>query len=512
MDRITEKPVVCAASLPESRKSRMGLLVLNVDHLPTHLLGPYGNTSVPTPTLNRWAANGIVVDGAFKSGPQNRGLLDAICQPNSPLPLNHTQPQTSIDLCFSPAEIGHPNWFPRSDNPRQIPASLPLGSHPGSPVTPAPSNSSIPTILHIPQSAPQRVAKVWETTSTARYCEQVFHHLSDLPLRSDHHIWINLPLLSGDWDAPLEWRNFLANDEDLETYRGWQPPHLQRQGDACSGFDETHGFDPDQRLAYEHAAGAMIILLDHACEWLESGLSSLPRGHDLAILLTAESGFSLGEHFSIGRIHADMWAEESHVPIILHTQFPNQYPARIPGIQDQTQVVQRWCQQFANTLPASQAIRQESAFEELVNQSLRQFGAVDYSIFSSQQRSAVLSFSPAGVSCRTVNWSFLWHIDQAPRLFVRPDDRAEQNDVASRCRDVVAAFQWHLPDIAHALGHQPNQLPQLQNDNWSIACRTLEADGLSPANMTWAQQMENVQREQFTSLDQLPETLWQARV
>lgn len=482
----------------------MGLLVLNVDHLPTHLLGPYGNTSVPTPTLNRWAANGIVVDGAFKSGCNHQRLLDA-CLPtsNSSSPFT-PRPTTAFDLCFTPAQTGHPTWFEPASRPHPVR---------NSPRADAPAPSPLPasTTVQIQQSISQRVANSWEATSLAHYVAQVFEHLAKSSLQPEHAIWLNLPLLSSVWDAPLEWRNFLANDEDLETYRGWQSPHIQRTGDVCSGFDETHGFDPDQRLAYEHAAGAMVILLDHACEWLESALANLTHGQAMAILLTAESGFSLGEHFSIGGFPTRLWVEESHVPILLRTQFPNQYPARIAGIQDQHKVLQFWCEKFAPPSDSSSTGNPALTYESLVIQSLQQFGAVDYSIFSSQQRSAVLSYSSDGVVCRTVNWSFLWQLGHAPRLFVRPDDRAEQNDVATRCRDVVATFLWHLPDIAHALGQLPDQLPQLQNDEWSTACRVLESDGLSPTTMSWAQHLDDIQCGRFTPLDQLPETLWQNR-
>lgn len=468
----------------------MGLLVLNVDHLPTYLLGPYGNTSVPTPTLNRWAANGIVVDSAFQSGSRNQALITSNAATST-----HTDSialSARLDLRITPQDKGHPNWQPAADSALTA------------------SNKNLSTVS-IPMRDSPTVARDWESTAMAHYLEQAIDHLAAFPLKAHHRLWLDLPLFFGPWDAPLAWRSFLANDDASEIYSGCQAPQLQRHGDGISGFDELQGFDPDHRLAYEHAAGAMVMLLDHACEWLEACLAKLPHGHELAILLTAESGYGLGEHFGIGHSPNSLWSEETHVPVLLHTQFPNQFPARVAGIQNQQQVLDFWLSDLG---PADHSPNHSSSvlvYDSLVTRSLLHFDSLNYSIFSTNNRHIVLSFSTEAVSCRTVTWSFLWTLGQAPKLFVRPDDHAEQNDVATRCRDVVAAFQWSLPDIAHALGHNPTDLPQLQNGVWLKACETLAADGLSPTALTWQELAQNLQDQRFTALELLPETLWESR-
>ncbi len=468
----------------------MGLLVLNVDHLPTYLLGPYGNTSVPTPTLNRWAANGIVVDSAFKSGSRNHALITSTAGPSTHT--EHVALSSHLDLRLTPQQKGHSNWQPSADP-----------SHPA-------SIAHLATVS-IPTRAAPKVARDWESTAMADYLEQAIDHLAAFSLNTHHRIWLDLPLFSGHWDAPLEWRSFLANDDASEIYSGWQAPHLPRHGDGISGFDELHGFDPDQRLAYEHAAGAMVMLLDHACEWLEACLAKLTPGHEWAILLTAESGYGLGEHFGIGHLPDSLWAEETHVPVLLHTQLPNQFPARVAGVQNQQQVLDFWLSDFGPENPSPDHPSSAVAYDSLVTRSLLHFDSLNYSIFSADNRHIVLSFSTEAVSCRTVTWSFLWIVGQAPKLFVRPDDRAEQNDVATRCRDVVAAFQWFLPDVAHALGHNPTDLPPLQNGDWLKACETLAADGLVPVELTWEEHAQNLKDQRFTALERLPLTLWESR-
>jgi hypothetical protein len=345
----------------------------------------------------------------------------------------------------------------------------------------------------------------------AHYLEQAIDHLAAFSLKAHHRLWLDLPLFSGPWDAPLEWRSFLANDDASEIYSGCQAPHLQRHGDGISGFDELQGFDPDHRLAYEHAAGAMVMLLDHACEWLEVCLAKLPHGHELAILLTAESGYGLGEHYGIGYSPNSLWSEETHVPVLLHTRFQNQFPARVAGIQNQRHVLNFWLSDLGPDDHSPDSSLNTVAYDSLVTRSLQHFNSLNYSIFSTDYRHIVLSYSTNAVSCRTVTWSFLWTVGQAPKLFVRPDDRAEQNDVATRCRDVVATFQWFLPDIAHALGHDPTDLPPLKDKDWLRACETLVADGLSPTALTWEEHTQNLKYQRFTALEHLPETLWETR-
>jgi len=466
----------------------MGLLVLNVDHLPTHLLGPYGNTSVPTPTLNRWAAAGIVVDAAFKSGWRDQPLP---CRP--PDAVSPLGPATSspVDLRFSPTTGGHPNW--RSND------------------SDTPANSASAAVIRIPTPVSHQIAQDWESTGTCRYLEQVVDRLATHGLHPHQRIWLDLPLFSGPWDAPLQWRSFLADDEASEIYTQLQPPQLQRTGRGISGFDELEGFEPDYRLACEHAAGAMVILLDHACEWLQACLMNIQNAQPLAILLTAESGLSLGEHFGIGTFPTELWAEETHLPVLLHTDYPDQFPARVAGVQDQSHIVRFWWNRFAPKNATPNDLNHPQTYDRLVNQSLQEFRSLNYSMFSSQNRQAVLSVSANNVNCRTATWSFFWPIDNHPQLFVRPDDRSEQNDVATRCRNVVASFLWFLPDIAHALGHNPSQLPPMQNKNWLRACESLAADGLNPTNLPWDERLRQVSEERFTPLEHLPTILWESQ-
>src|SRR5262245_3971131 len=47
----------------------MRVLVLTVDGLQPAYLGPYGNEWVPTPTLDHWAASGVVFDWHFADSP-----------------------------------------------------------------------------------------------------------------------------------------------------------------------------------------------------------------------------------------------------------------------------------------------------------------------------------------------------------------------------------------------------------------------------------------------------------
>src|SRR5262245_20439289 len=66
-------------------KRPMRVLVLTVDGLRPDFLGPYGGESVETPTLDRWAASGVVFDAHFADGPGRDAFGRAIACRRHPL-------------------------------------------------------------------------------------------------------------------------------------------------------------------------------------------------------------------------------------------------------------------------------------------------------------------------------------------------------------------------------------------------------------------------------------------
>src|SRR3954470_9810948 len=63
----------------------MRVLVLAVDGLRPDFLGPFGSERVETPTLDRWAASGVVFDAHYADGPYPDAFERAIRSGRHPL-------------------------------------------------------------------------------------------------------------------------------------------------------------------------------------------------------------------------------------------------------------------------------------------------------------------------------------------------------------------------------------------------------------------------------------------
>lgn len=471
----------------------MGLLVLNVDHLPVHLLGPYGNTSVPTPTLNSWAARGLTADAVFQNG-----IGDS-----TPATSSLAAFRRRADLCLSPGNEGRSVW-------------------PWCPTEP--DDDSIESL--VPTCSASRLAKTWEATSVAKYLERALSKWTEAILPSDAMVWLDLPLFSGPWDAPLAWRHYLAGDDDPEVYTDLEPPYLVLPSAGFGGLFIDDSVDPDLRLSYEHAAGAMIMLLDHACEWLHACVAAMPQGRETSILLTAESGYSLGEHFGIGSFPDRTWVEEAHVPMILFMGAAGLYPARIPSIMSQQQCLNLWVSETSQRPALLNRLEATSDYDRIVEQSLSHWSKLTSERFDGcgalreptndrgeihdlVPKYAVISRSPNQIAIRTQTWSFVWKVRQAPHLFVRPDDRFEQNDVASRCPELVANIQWYLPELlAYFSNERRVCFPEFLLETWHQACALLSQEGRAPDQATWEQRLATQPNGSLLTRAELPELLW----
>jgi hypothetical protein len=454
----------------------MGLLVINVDHLATHLLGPYGNSSVPTPTLNAWAGRGLTADSVFQSGigdtaPGVRPLRDFY---------------RAADLWLSPGQEGQSQW--------------PLGST---------ESLEEPNLSLVPFPKAKRLARTWEETCIAKYLELALSRWTETSLPPNAIVWLDLPLLSGPWDAPLEWRQYLAGDDDPEVYSELEPPYLVHPGHANSGLHGEDVFDPDLRMGYEHAAGAMTMLLDHACEWLQNCIAALPGGRTTSILLTAETGFSLGEHLGIGSFPDRTWAEETQVPVLLFVGEAGKYPVRVPTIHSQREILARWWQPFTERRSAFTAVPPNVDYDRLVEQSLIGEPWLKHDSSDRDLHRVVVSRSPNQISIRTQLWSFVWKVGYSPQLFVRPDDRFEQNDVASRCPELIANIQWFLPELLRSFAVEGAQrIPDYLYGPWCHVCQAMDQDGNSPTQSTWSQRLADLQNFNLLPLERLPEIIW----
>lgn len=415
----------------------MSIVVICVDGLPVHLLGAYGNSLLETPAIDSMAARGFVLERAFLSG--DRGY--------------RAEQIHRWMRSYSQADWEVVRFVPQ-------PSHLATSQLDVTAVESSGSGDEIETLaIGLVESA--TAAEDWTECSTTIFVSQVLAQMDVMNLDSKKCIWIDLPLLNTSWDAPLNWRERLAGDDDPDVLTQVQVPSIESESEI--GTLQT--LDPDLRFVWEQAASAQVMLLDRCVEVIAEWVAD--AWPDCSLLLTAHQGFCLGEHGQIQWGSKQVYSEVAQVPFVFSA--PSQTNSvRVPGVQNQSD----WLDLVG------QVNRQATAEElaaHLEAQSQDRFHWCRYSLFSSgdeqlEQRNAVITWSDSQVAVRTNQWTFLWNRDQAVYLFVAPDDRFEQNDVADRCRSLANMFLKNVARFGASLGHYDAALW------WANADETLPVD------------------------------------
>ena len=212
----------------------------------------------------------------------------------------------------------------------------------------------------------------------------------------------------------MQLRADLLDEEDPPPNDVLQPPALI----------ETD--DPDEMLLHRVAYAAQVSVLDGAVSGLLSVLDGLPCASSTLVVVLGSRGFALGEHGRIGAQCDRLHSELLHVPCIVSA--PGQHvPRRISRLLqpfDLRAVLSDW---FA-PLPGAAAPPDcpDSAGAEL------SLACRDWAISRNQEGEYAL---------RTPAWLMQGGVGDEPRLYVKPDDRWESNEIASLRREIVEQLQ-----------------------------------------------------------------------
>lgn len=172
---------------------------------------------------------------------------------------------------------------------------------------------------------------------------------------------------------------------------------------------------PDLVTSWMQTYGCQVRLLDRLIGLLLEALNS--REEKVGLALVGTSGFSLGQNGWIGHRVGPIRTPQIHVPVIL---FDGQGPGvRVSG---------------ARTLEeAIASISSESLEDDSARPSPEQWA-------DDAERAAIVTQTGRASRVITTDQWFFVQEDEQPRLFLKPDDRDDANDVADRCRDVVESM------------------------------------------------------------------------
>lgn len=352
---------------------RRNAIVIVVDRLGTGHLGPYGNTWVETPALNRLASEGIVWEQAFADSltleaayrAAGGEIWEALRAAGIATAVVTDEPELAHSL--SPAAVGQ--WVDCRAASESVPAD-------------SPEESAV--------ARPFLAALDWLEHAEQPFC-----------------LWLHARGMDQAWDAPYEFRARFADEDDPQPPTFVDPPH-QHLGEEP---------DPDELLGLSQAYAAQVVILDMCLEMLLDQLAAQKLLDETMILLTSPRGFALGEHGGVGKYGDDLQEEVLHVPLIVRTP---EEKYSLTRCQTLVQPMGRLLPTVANWLGVGAASPDDLTVPT---------GPLARHVLTFRTESTRAIRTPA--------WFLRRSGEGTPQLFAKPDDRWEVNEVAGRCSDIV---------------------------------------------------------------------------
>lgn len=383
--------------------TRRNVLCIAVDAWHAGYVGAYGNTQLPTPGIDRFAARGVVCDRALVTGTDDDsafGMRDA----------------AAAAMALAQA-LGQAGW------------QTTLLSDDGDAI--APITSDFHAQIAVPYEPASRAATAIEGTQLFRLFAALGDALSDAAAQrsatqSDRpfFLWAQARGMNAAWDAPYELRRLILDEDDPDPPHELVFPSRQLPPDV----------DPDELLGLRAAYAAQIAVLDGCLAALDDLLAESGLAQNTVVVLVGVRGFLLGEHGTFGLDRAPLHEELLHVPLVL--RFPGDAHAtlRLPQLATHADLVPTLCEACrvpAPPLSAAQTAARVASLMPLVESESGPWR--DCVVHRRGEESAITT--PA------------WRLRQTPThaaLYVKPDDRWEVNDVATRCGDVAEKLLAHI--------------------------------------------------------------------
>jgi arylsulfatase A-like enzyme len=365
----------------------MRVLLLDIDGLQPAYLGPYGCEWVPTPTLDRWAADGVVFDFHFADSPGSASWRSG----RHPLAGGAAGRDLIADLRAVGVRTARVGPTPDAGWDIEVVAE----------------RATVPLAL-----APTR-----------RAVRQAIEQLGDA---ADALLRVELDALTPPWRPTDEALADCFADEEFEPWTDALPGQLAPDDDATF-------------LRVQTTYAAAVSSLDAALAKLLDDCAKRGWGDDTLWLLTAGRGFPLGEHGPVGFGNPDVHEELVHLPLMVRWPHAEHAGHRVAAV---TQPMD-----LAPTLRDLFGLPADGGDATWAGRSL--------AALARGGDTPVREWAVSGVGSRwgyrTPGWYLM--LDDVPdgprRLFVKPDDRWEVNDVWSRNQELTeeleAEFRKLLP-------------------------------------------------------------------
>ncbi len=397
----------------------MNILCLAIDGLHIGQLGCYGSDAVPTPAFDRLASESFVLDQYVLDSPALKTVYRSSWQ--GVHALNKSADRASI---FE--RLAAVDWrcSLMSDDAALFEDFTRTGLH---------------EVNLLPPSAEQTAESPSET-GFARFFEAAVDMAAGL--ENSNLLWLHSRGLTAPWDAPYSYREELVEDEEEPS-----PPSMS----AVPAVADCSEMDPDELLGIRRAYGGQIKLFDECLAAFLELFAASGLQDDTLLVLMGTRGFPLGEHAAIGHAGERLHEELIHVPCLL--QFPDGLGAneRASGLAQPTDLA-------ATILDWAECDHSAFDGESLLPLLKGECTSIRDRACSVAYHSALpLGTMPSELAIRTRYWHLRLDLQSTPddedslavqpSLYVKPDDRWEQNEISSRCPDQVEALRTAIDDL-----------------------------------------------------------------
>ena len=414
------------------------VICLVVDRLRASALGAYGNTWWETPDLDRLAAESFVLDLALIDSPRLETIYRGYWQG-----LHAMQPDAAgRDALVLPAALGDAGF-----------ATTLLTDEPS--VADQPAADAFDELVRV-DPAPGGGTQVADTIDAAETARLFATAVDWLDQRSDSldaapfFLWIHAQGMAGAWDAPLELRQSLVEQDDP------QPPDSAEV--PCRYLADD--YDPDELFGVTCMYAGQVMLLDQCVGALVERLRESQLDKTTLLVILGARGLPLGEHRRVGAVDDALHSETLHVPWLMR------FPEGTGAATHNASIVQP-ADLYATLLDWLNVDVSEVSSRSRFGKSLMPVARGESEVV--RDRAGMIA--PDGE--RAIRTS-AWYLRQPPaasqqpddaetaELYAKPDDRWDVNEVANRCPEIVDELIGTLAQFEQALqSKEPTRLAPL---------------------------------------------------
>ena len=412
------------------------LIVISVDRWGCGYLGPYGNTWLDTPTTCQFAADSTLADFFLADSTDAGEVLTSWWTGR------HRWQRRAGDTPSWLSEIARQGWQTYLATDDEVAGRHQLAG-------------DFQHILYHPERDVMEAAASVDDTWMMRTCARWMGMLETL--ETPFVTWLHGRGMEGPWDAPFEWREQIADPTDPLPPAALYPP---------SGADAAPLLDPDILWGWTCAYAAQAQVWEECLGMLLRFIDAQPWSDQTTVIVTGLRGFPLGEHGVTGADGDCLHAELIHVPLMVRSPAIGKEVLEVslpergrPGAQGRvSQLLQpadagRW---IARGGPWARNLTGESQLAVPLDAALRIADVADAPARAQWCDEGQLPAAPGieralVVGDSTVGWrsrDWYWIAPRlnlaAGRLYAKPDDRWEVNDVADRAPQVAPVLGSEL--------------------------------------------------------------------